>query len=271
MGSKYFHRPPYHGDACICVQSARPGDWDGIPGRNAFYDHRIDFREYSYSRIDQILNGIKMKTVFLVTLVMLIVFVYSSCETGYVKKGHNWVWVTNDENFGSRDHWIEGIDMESFKVLKQNKNFATDKYSAYFRGRKISHATSDDFVPLTDDAYGYAKDNYRVFFDNEVILTADPETFEVLEFPYSRDKKDVYNGTLPMNLDKNDVGAFKVINDDKLMKGMKSTMLLSEFLNFNPEYQWIENLDIEVKWVIAGRWGTGEANGKKYKGLEEIK
>lgn len=211
-----------------------------------------------------------MKTVFLVIMVLIVVFLYKSCETGYVKKGHNWVWVTNDENFGSRDHWIEGIDMESFKVLRQNKNFAIDKYSAYFRGRKISYATPDGFVPLTDNAYGYAKDNYRVFFDNEVILKADPATFEVLEFPYSRDKNDVYNGTLPMNLDKNDVEAFKVINDDKLMKGSKITTLLSEFLKFNPEYQWIENLDIEVNWVITGSWGTGEANGKKYKGIKQV-
>ncbi|MBK9256685.1 MAG: DKNYY domain-containing protein [Saprospiraceae bacterium] len=212
-----------------------------------------------------------MKIFIIIILAFIIMFFISSCETGYVKRGHNWVWVTNDENFGSRDHWIDGIDMESFKVLKQNKNFATDKYSAYFRGRKISHATSDGFVPLTDNAYGYAKDNYRVFFDNEVILKADPKTFEVLEFPYSRDKNDVYNGTLPMNLEKNDVEEFKVTNEDKLMKGSKTTTLLSEFLKFSPEYQWIEDLDIEVKWVVTGRWGTGETKTKKFKGLEEIK
>jgi len=156
-------------------------------------------------------------------------------------------------------------------VSKHNKNFGTDRYSAYFQGRKVIHATPDGFVPLTDDAYGYAKDNYRVFFDNDVILKADPKTFEVLEFPYSRDKNDIYNGTIPMNLDKNDVEEFKVINDDKLMKGTKSTMLLSEFLKFSPEYEWINNLDIEVKWVVTGPWGTGGTQTKKFKGLKEVK
>lgn len=212
-----------------------------------------------------------MKIFIIITLALLVIFLISSCETGYVKRGYNWVWVTNDENFGSRDHWIEGIDPESFKVLKQNKCFAMDKYSAYFKGRKISHATPEGFVPLTDNEYGYSKDNYRVFFDNEVVLKADPETFEVLEFPYSRDKNDMYNGTVPMNLDKNDVVAFKVINNDKLMKGTKSTMLLSEFLKFNPEYQWIENVGFDVKWVVTGPWGTGETQTKKFKGLKEIK
>ena len=212
-----------------------------------------------------------MKSLIIIGIAFIIIFFISSCETGYAKKGKTWVWVTNDENFGSRDHWIEGIDSESFRVLKQNKCFAVDNHSAYFNGRKISYASPDGFIPLTDNAYGYAKDNYRVFFDNEVILIADPETFEVLEFPYSRDKNDVYNGTLPMNLGKNDIAEFKVINDDKWMKGTKSTMLLSEFLKFNPEYQWIESLDIEVKRVITGPYGTGESKTKKFKGLKEIK
>ncbi|MBP6235391.1 MAG: DKNYY domain-containing protein [Saprospiraceae bacterium] len=212
-----------------------------------------------------------MKTLIIIGIACIIIFFFSSCETGYVKKGHNWVWVTNDENFGSRDHWIEGIDLESFRVLKQNKCFAVDKYSAYFKGRKISYATPDGFVPLTDNEYGYAKDNYRVFFDNDVILKAEPKTFEVLEFPYSRDKNDIYNGTLPMNLDQKDVAEFKVINDEKWMKGTKSTMLLSEFIKFSPEYEWINDLDIEVKWVVTGPYGNGETQSKKFKGLEEIK
>ena len=212
-----------------------------------------------------------MKIFIIITFVFVVVFFISSCETGYVKRGHNWVWVTNDENFGSRDHWIEGIDLESFRVLRQNKCFAVDKNSAYFNGRKISNATPDGFIPLTDNAYGYAKDNYRVFFDNEVILKADPKTFEILEFPYSRDKNDIYNGTIPMNLDQKDVSEFKVINDDKWMKGTKSTMLLSEFLKFSPEYEWINDLDIEVKWVVTGPYGKGETKTKNFKGLKEIK
>jgi len=212
-----------------------------------------------------------LKTFIIIVLVSFIIFFFSSCETGYVKKGHNWVWVTNDENFGSRDHWMQGIDNESFKVCKQNKNFGTDRTSAYFQGRKVNHATSDGFVPLTDDAYGYAKDKKRVFLDTEVILKADPNTFEVLEFPYSRDKNDIYNGTIPMNLDQKEVAEFKVINDEKWMKGTKSTMLLSEFLKFSPEYEWINDLDIEVKWVVTGPWGTGETKAKKFKGLKELK
>lgn len=212
-----------------------------------------------------------MKVFFMVSIIFLVVFFITSCETGYTKKGNNWVWVTNDENFGSRDHWIQGVDNKSFKVSKQNDNFGTDQYSAFFQGRKINHATSDGFVPLTDNAYGYAKDKNRVFLDTEVILKADPNTFEVLEFPYSRDKNDVYNGTIPMNLNKNEVGDFRVTNLDKLMAGTKSTMLLSEFIKLNPQYEWIKGMGLDVKWIITGSWGTGETTGKKFKGFQEIK
>ena len=211
-----------------------------------------------------------MKTLSIIFILILILTCFTACETGYVKRGGNWVWVTNDENFGSRDHWIIGIDNASFKVIMKNKLFAVDQYAVYFKGRKVEHATPEGFTPLTDSEYGYSRDKYRVFLDNEVILKADPESFEVLEFPYSRDKNDVYNGTLPMNLNKNDIKSFKVTNEDKLMKGMKSTMLLSEFLKFNSDYHWIEKLDIDVKWVITGPWGTGEANGKKIKGIDQI-
>jgi hypothetical protein len=212
-----------------------------------------------------------LKIFIIITLVLIVIFFISSCETGYVKRGYNWAWVTNDEHFGSRDHWIQGVDNESFKVCKQNKNFGTDRHSAYFQGRRVNHAKSDGFVPLTNDAYGYAKDKFHAFLDTEVILKADPNTFEVLGFPYSRDKNDVYNGTIPMNLSKSEVAAFRVTNEDKVMGGGKTTTLLSEFLKFSPEYGWIDSLYPDVKWVITDRWGTGEALGKKFKGLKEVK
>jgi hypothetical protein len=77
-----------------------------------------------------------VKILIIISLALMVLFFIFSCETGYAKRGKTWVWVTNDEYFGKRDHWIEGIDSESFKVSKQNKNFGTDRYSAYFQGEK---------------------------------------------------------------------------------------------------------------------------------------
>ncbi|HRO09521.1 MAG TPA: DKNYY domain-containing protein [Saprospiraceae bacterium] len=212
-----------------------------------------------------------MKTVWIIMFVIIFMVIFQSCETGYTKKNGQWTWVTNDENFGKRNHWIEGIDINSFKVLMKNKNFGADKHTVYFKGRKVNYAIPDGFEPLTDTEYGYAKDRQRVFLDNEVIIKADPNTFTILEFPYSKDKNDVYCGTLPMGLSKNEMEEFKVTNTEKYMKGSKTTTILSEFLKFNPKYQWIESLDIKVEKVIVGTGGTAETKSRKFIGLNEVK
>lgn len=156
----------------------------------------------------------------------------SACNTGY---NGQWVWTTHDEYNGRKHNPIFGADKSSFKVLV-NDNFAADKSSLYYQGRKIKEAQPESFTPLTHDHFGYAKDKYHAFFETEVILKADPKTFEVLAFPYVRDKNDVYNGMLPMNLEKDQVATFKVTNENKLFSGSVSTTRLEFFLEYSPEY-----------------------------------
>jgi hypothetical protein len=93
----------------------------------------------------------------------------------------------------------------------------------------------------------------------------------VLAFPYARDKNDVYNGTIPMNLDKEEVAAFTVTNDNEMMSGSISTTRVEYFIEFNPEYSWIKTYDPELTHVITGTSGTGKTNKRKFKGFEEIK
>ena len=53
-----------------------------------------------------------------------------------------------------------------------------------------------------------------VYTQNSAVLVpvigADPETFEVLECPYAKDKRDAYNGCLPLYVD--DVETFEVLD-----------------------------------------------------------
>lgn len=212
-----------------------------------------------------------MKITLFLLLIFLLLTLLSSCgtDTGYTRENGQWTWVTNDENYGRRSHWIEEIDQESFKVLK-NKNFGADKDHVYFQGKKIKHASPSGFEILTDNKYAYSKDRQHVYFENEVVLRADPQTFEVLEFPYAKDKNDVYCGTLPMGLPSDEVSTFKATNEDKLMAGMISTTKLSHFLELYPRYQWITTLNVEIQNVITGDWGTGETNTRKFKGFEAV-
>ena len=211
-----------------------------------------------------------MKLFLLALFILLVCMLVSACETGYTRKNGQWTWVTNDESHGSRSHWIEDVDQSSFKVLK-NKNFAADKYHVYFKGKRIKHASPEGFEILTNDNYAYAKDRNHAYFEDEVILRADPATFEVLKFPYAKDKNDAYCGTVPMGLTSDELSAFRVTNEDKLMAGMISKTALSHFLEFHPDYQWITTLNIDIQNVITGEWGTAETTRRKFKGLKEIK
>lgn len=198
-------------------------------------------------------------------------FIVSGCSTGYVKENGDWVWVTIDESHGKRSHYIEGIDQESFHVLKKNKNFAMDNARVYFKGKIVWKAKPEGFTPLTDDEYGYAKNKEFVFLNNEIILNADPATFEIISFPYSRDKKDVYCGTIPMMLAQEDVNSFIVTNSDDFMARTITTTSVTHFIEYHPEHKWIETQYPANRNVILGESGTGEAGGKKYMGLTQKK
>lgn len=211
-----------------------------------------------------------MKLVLAIILISIFLYFFKGSKTGYVKTNGDWSWVTIDENNGKRIHLIEGIDQNSFTLLK-NKCFALDQNQVYFNGKKIQHASPNGFVLLSDDEYGYSKDKQFVFFNNEVIINADPATFGVIQFPYSKDKNDVYCGTVPMKLSSEEVLTYKVTNEDKLMAGMISTTKLSHFLELYPEYQWIAHQGIEIQNVITGDWGTVTTFNKNFKGCKEVK
>lgn len=192
------------------------------------------------------------------------------CNTGYVKENGIWVWVTIDESNGKRNHWIEGADQKSFEVLK-NDNFAKDKSQVYYKGKVIQNASPEKFETLTDSEYGYSKDDKLVFLNAETIIGADPASFEILEFPYSRDNQTVFCGTIPLMLNKEEVHLFKVTNTDKMMAGTISITTFSHFLEFNPQYSWLKSRIAENQNVIVGEWGTGTVGVRKFKGVKEVR
>lgn len=199
----------------------------------------------------------------LVSLIFL-----QSCGTGYQRQNGSWVWTTNDESHGSRSTVIPEADDGSFEVLDRPQ-FAKDANYLYYEGKRVRGANPKALQFLGDEKSEYYKDDQHAFIRTEIIQRADPATFEVLEFPYSKDKNDVYCGTMPMMLSAGDLKSFKVINDDPWMKGMVSTMKREHFVEYNKSYQWVDSLDIE--YVIVGEWGSAESAGKKFKGLYEVK
>lgn len=211
-----------------------------------------------------------IKFVIIIVAVIGVIFLFTSCSTGYVRSGNDWYWVTNDEQNGRREHVINGIDQATFIVL-ENECFARDKDRVYFKGKIINHASPEGFTCLTKDEYGYSKDHRYVFLDNEIIPGADPVTFELLSFPYSRDKNDVYCGNIPLLLEKDEIPYFTVTNEDKSMAGMKSTSGLAYFIEFNPRYKWLDSLAVKMDNAITGEWGTAKTKSRAFKGFYEIR
>jgi hypothetical protein len=196
---------------------------------------------------------------------LLLSLVLTSCETGYHKENGSWVWVTRDESHGRRAHPIAYAEVGSFEVLRY-PDFAKDQAHAYYQGRMIPDADPATFEVLSEK--GYSKDQKHVYLDHEKVIFARPATFELLEFPYARDDLRLYCGTLPIQLSTNELGEFRVTNEDKLMAGMKSTMIRSHFVELNPDYAWLDSL--KTQFVIVGEWGTGETRSKKIRGFSVV-
>ena len=134
-------------------------------------------------------------------------------ELGYVYENDTWNYVTYDMAVGRRVKPID-VNKEEFKV-HENEKFAFDNKNVYLMGNKIEDADPMTFQIITDDGeMRYAKDKKSVYIyleDGAImkVIGADPETFEVLDYPYAKDKNDAYNGCLPLYVD--DVGKFEVV------------------------------------------------------------
>lgn len=94
---------------------------------------------------------------------------------------------------------VEGADPKTFVDLTKdykNECYGVDGRNAYFNETVIVNADPKTFTALNGT---FASDESHVFFRNEVIPSADVKSFQVLESSYAKDSKNVYylNVTIP--------------------------------------------------------------------------
>ena len=186
-----------------------------------------------------------------------------SCNSGYREENRKWVWVSYDEAVGKRVTQIDEHDYESFEVM-DNEKYARDKNSVFYNGRIIKNADPKAFKLIK---HGYSKDENFVFLDDAMVIFANPKSFQPLEFPYSRDDAHIFCGTLPLDVEVDEIDQFKVTNENELMSSTTSHTLLKHFIEFHSDYQWLDTLNIEK--VIIGEWATGETTKRKFQGYKE--
>lgn len=154
---------------------------------------------------------------------------WNSYKPGFVYENGTWNYVSYDTGVGRRVTPIS-VRNNEFKILKYH-DFARDNTSVYFKSNKVEGSDPNTFQIISGKGrYRYAKDknNVYIYVRNDwsifKIINADPNSFETLEFPYSKDKDDAYCGNLPLYVD--DVSKFEVIEST----GFTITSSVNSFL-----------------------------------------
>lgn len=143
-----------------------------------------------------------------------------------------------------RGKTIEGVDFNSFEPI--DESFARDKGRVYYLGNVVENADPESFRVLTPHSiYGYSKDKNNIYFntilhrctamedahlnsfevialhfakdkdhvyyDDNVIVNADPDSFHVLNWDdfFSKDRNNVYFGRKPVS--SIDITTFEVL------------------------------------------------------------
>lgn len=193
----------------------------------------------------------------LVLCLFCILLIFSGCNTGYRKVDGKWSYVTWDEGHGSRANPLEADD-KTFEVL-DNKEYAKDKNNVYYKGRPIVGADAGTFVLLK--AGRYAKDKNHVYLLDTIVVNADPNSFAELEYPYAKDKKSIYCGTLPMNVAH--IEEFEVIQPGKGYIMHEK----NDFIRLNEEYSSLK--DYPVDGVIYSFGGKAKTKTEYFEGCKK--
>jgi len=73
-------------------------------------------------------------------------------------------------------------------------------------------------------------------------------TFELLEFPYSKDKNYAYNGTIRIKV--KNISEFRVTKPD----GMQVNSALDHLIERNDELEWLSNSNVKYAIYGFGNW-----------------
>jgi len=185
----------------------------------------------------------------------------SGCSAGYRKIDGKWSYVTWDEGNGYQTYPL-GADEATFEVLENGK-YAKDKNKnkVYYQRYPIPEADPATFVLLKGKQY--AKDKDHVYLLEYQVINADPNSFKEIAFPYARDKKNVYCGTVP--LDVKNIEEFEVIQS---ATGYDITSK-DDFVRRNEEYSFLR--DIPVDTVVTSWGGKAKTKTEYFEGCNKKK
>jgi hypothetical protein len=105
-------------------------------------------------------------------------------------------WGQDSQNlyFINRKILNDNIDLASFALVPNSKNFAKDKNNLYKLGHSLEVIEKNKFDYETFTALGgkYQKDKNGIYFDGELIKNVDIKSFQVLSKFFSKDKTHIF-------------------------------------------------------------------------------
>ncbi|WP_180336319.1 DKNYY domain-containing protein [Pontibacter ramchanderi] len=201
----------------------------------------------------------RLKVFFFVTVVLSSTILFA-CSPKYKIENGQWAYITFDEAAGKRVRNISA-DINSFQVLK-DKRYGKDRNHVFFEGRIIPKADPKSFQIIQSKGYStYSKDKTNVFLDDAKVVFANPEKFIPFDWPYAKDDRRVFCGTIPIEI--KNIEEFIVTETS----GAKTSMTKSHFIKLNEKYAFLDTLD--VNGVIFGE-GKGETKTEKFNSYKKI-
>jgi len=121
---------------------------------------------------------------------LLIAGLVSACllSTGYQKKDGSYMYATSDEGRGYVEHPITNIDVQSFQILNKY-GYAKDDLRVYYHENTVQGADPNSFMTMSDL---YGKDNAHVYYMINTIPGADPASFTIFNIQWGKDAQDIY-------------------------------------------------------------------------------
>ncbi len=144
--------------------------------------------------------------------------VCEECDVNTFERINNYYSKDKDNvyfNSGSIEK-ISNVDLDSFSLLSSNK--AKDKNNYYVNGY-ITTSTENikEINQLEQEIHtiqgDYKKNSQIVYLQDRVIYKADPDSFQIINFPYSKDDNNVFYfwNPIPAQVDQE---SFEILNND---------------------------------------------------------
>lgn len=156
---------------------------------------------------------------------------------------------------GWNEKVVENADLKSFSEIKSDDNlYGKDEFNVYYKNEIIPGADPNTFRHLKS---GYAIDKNRAYYFNDSIANSSPKKFEIIDGYYSKDWKNVFYTDKSLNICSLKDFTF-VYEDEESFLGRWSTDNCFYYYN---------NIKIpsdDYKNMVVFKGSSGIAKDKKY-------